>query len=1057
MPETASFSFDIVQLTISKEESLLFSLLIPDTIRFNTQKKEFANEFIQAINKRFIKNGEYLEVLKLLPSPDLKEKSLNVPIDKDKGGILYPDLNLEFQIFYLKINENKYIGFVPVLGIESYGETEKQLEKNLVENIKLEFARKKRLVAVDLILTTLWFNNIKSISQPVEIGFYSLNELEQINSGEKKQYLPTVSELIKTDNESETFGLNYEKKQLSKALQGKYMRSILLVGPSGIGKTSLIYDICHKKSTYGFSSEKFRETTATQLIQKLTDGDGWQQNLSKVCNELRKDNNILFIRSFADMFEAGQYEGNNISLAEYLRKYIERGEIIIITECTDEEASLIDILSPGYLSLFHIIHFEEAATKDIGDIINRKVKVIAEKNNVSINENAIKEIVQLQQRYTPYSGFPGKTIRFLESVILNQKQKKTVIDRKLAIQYFCEETGLPDFMINQEIPLDIEKIENFFQSNIFGQEIAIETIVNLLTAVKTSLNRSGKPIASLLFVGPTGVGKTEMAKILAQFMFGNRQKMIRFDMSEYSNPDAVLRLTGSGFFSEGILTSKVRQEPFSVVLFDELEKAHYSFFDLLLQILGEGRLTDSKGKITDFCSTIIIMTSNIGAKSYQKSTFGFVHNQNIKEEAKKHFMKEVQNFFRPELFNRLDQVLPFLPLDKITVRNIVQREIDLISKREGIKHRNTTFEITDNALDYLCNKGYDAYYGARQMQRTLREEFLIPLSPKLNKYRIDVPLTSKVDVFNDKLNIVVKAVSTEQNFPVISADEKPLIFRRESQMMEEGEYFIKLLSELDILEHKKRRLKNDFWKDMLDSEKYSNLVKLKDIFSGIVKTIKELETKAFIQQSGIEDIIIDFPESINKWETDYIRTKIELYQLLTSKADICTFGIYGSPEHLQELLRIYQNIGEEKKYESKLKSVWLRNTEYFKYDKLTPEKENDRLLGLEIEFYGKAPFLYFKGENGVHSFKKDRKDTESVKYHVQVYNCNLENFPTPENIHRQIFYYELKEQRTYAPDYFKDTFYKVEQNSSNYQQTIKEILDVNFSNNLTNILINGEE
>lgn len=1120
MPENVSLNFEMVKFTITKDESLILPLLIPDTVRFNTNKEKFANEFIHSVSKKYIKENQYLEALKLFPNLQINEKKINVLFDKSKEKLLYPELNIEFTVLYANPEENKYIGFVPVLGIESFAQTEDELDKNITENIKLEFARNKRLISVDLILSTIWFEEIKSVSQPVNLEFYTLSELEQLKSGEKKQFLPEVAEQIIKDKSNITFGLEYEKKQLIKALQGKYNRSIILIGPSGIGKTSLVYD------TYNdLANEKIWETTATQLIQKLTVGDGWQQNLSKLCNEIGQDNNILFIRNLSDLFETGQYEGNNTSLAEYLRKYIERGEITIITECTEEEAAQIDILSPAYLSLFNIIHFEDVKKKDLNYIISNKTKLTAHKNNITISPEAIKEIIQLQQRYIPYSGFPGKTIHFLESTILNQKKDINEITKNQIIKYFCEETGLPDFMIEPSIPMNLEKIENFFKSNIFGQEMSIETIINLLVSVKTGLSRSGKPIASLLFVGPTGVGKTEMAKILAQFMFGNRQKMIRFDMSEYSSAEDVLRLTGLSFYSEGILTSKVRQEPFSVVLFDELEKAHYSFFDLLLQILGEGRLTDSKGKITDFCSTIIIMTSNIGAKDYQKGSIGFIQQDN-QDKAVKHFMKEVQNYFRPELFNRIDQIIPFLPLDKNTIRHIVQREINQISKREGIKHRNIKFEIDNSAFEYLCDKGYDAYYGARQMQRVLSEQLLIPLSQKLNKFKFEVPLVIKIEALDNQLNIMVRGIQVSQNNynSEIPDDERILEIRRQSQQIIDGEYYIKLLSEIDLLEHKKRKLKNDFWKNNQDSENYTNYLRLNEQFQHILKDIEKLEIEIFTSQMDIRAESMDFSKQIKEISNKYLLTKIELYRFLKPESDICTIGIYGTQDFIMELFNIYQTIGETKGFESRIKAIWLRSDNepyfisekiinyltqqkvekritdhlmtlvnktftrielgagltklglndpeknnifkylennydnYFKNDKLTPEKESDKLLGIEIEFKGSAAYLYFRDESGVQQFKKDIKEKEGIEYNVQVYNSKLEKAPTPDNIHRKNFAEGIKGRRIYAPYFMQDSYYKLQENNfTDRAQKLQSILDNRFTDNLTSILIDEEE
>lgn len=226
-------------------------------------------------------------------------------------------------------------------------------------------------------------------------------------------------------------------------------------------------------------------------------------------------------------------------------------------------------------------------------------------------------------------------------------------------------------------------------------------------------------------------GKTELAKALAEFMFGDTERLIRFDMSEFSDEVAVLRLTGDvSAKGQGLLTDKVRQQPFSVVLFDELEKTHFSFYDLLLQVMGEGRLTDARGQVADFCSSVIIMTSNIGAGINRQPGF---HDRSP-HALHQHYLHAVQKFFRPELFNRLDQVIPFNALDLNVLRPIVRREIKKIMARDGLRTRNVTLQIDDPVYDYLAHLSSDSHYGARQLQRCLHEQLVIPLATTLNRY-----------------------------------------------------------------------------------------------------------------------------------------------------------------------------------------------------------------------------------------------------------------------------------------------------------------------------------
>src|SRR5437764_824223 len=216
-----------------------------------------------------------------------------------------------------------------------------------------------------------------------------------------------------------------------------------------------------------------------------------------------------------------------------------------------------------------------------------------------------------------------------------------------------------------------------------------------------------------------------MAKALAEFRFGSPQRLTRFDMSEYGDPVAVRRLVGTAFGSEGLLTAKVREQPFSVVLLDEFEKAHPAFFDLMLQVLGEGRLTDAAGRVADFSNAVVIMTSNLGAASFQQAPFGLGAGQPRDQGA--HFLEEVRDFLRPELFNRIDRVVPFSGLGPDIILQIARREIELIKNRDGVRLREVELEISDAVVEFLATKGFDSLYGARPLKRAIERQLLTPL------------------------------------------------------------------------------------------------------------------------------------------------------------------------------------------------------------------------------------------------------------------------------------------------------------------------------------------
>ena len=1114
--------------------TIVSPLHFTDIVRLNITEDGLAKQLYKAIHKNLLTKGSYHPLLKYVLDQELHHTIVEVELDASKKQF-FPKLTLKFDCFYLENHHQQFLGFIPTLGVQSAGNSLEELQENLKDNIQLEFIRKKRLESPTSILTTQWFSDTKIHAVPTEFNFYTLAEQEDIQQREQESILPQISKRLQV-NEVELFGLAKEFDLLLTTMKAKHRSSVLVVGGSGKGKTALIKEFCRIKGQHGLANISVWEVSAAQLLHRLTGLGSWEEYLADVCRELRKSGDILYVSNFAELFEVGQYVGNNMSMGDYLRDYISRGDITIISECTPEEASRIEMRSPGYLGLLTTVTVEELSDEQILEIVTEKTNQLATSKNCAVEDDAIQEILRLQQWYTPYSELPGKTIHFLASIVSDKEKKEIkIIDKAAIFERFCQETGMPEFMINPEIPLDIAKMKEYFQRNIYGQQEAINTVTNLMVAIKAAVVRRGKPLASLLFVGPTGVGKTEMAKVLAQFMFGNRSKMIRFDMSEYTDLQAIMRLTGDGSGGEGLLTSSVRQEPFSVLLFDELEKVHPSFYDLLLQILGEGRLTDARGRVADFCSTIIIMTSNIGARSFQTGSIGFVETKNEIDAAAEHFKSEVQAYFRPELFNRLDRVIAFAPLEKAVVRKIIDREIDLIKKREGIKGRNLEVDIHQEVLDDLGQKGYNANYGARFLQRTLQKQLIIPFSQVLNQYDFVTPLqvsvflmdeatlanrrkelkNKKVDLHESQVEDSSKKIifeiqrreDIEITQRVISENEKLKFidfitlatrFRRETNTIDKGSYFARFMSKIDQLERKlqkakKRKKESDFWKNEQQRKHYYELINLKKRFEESFDEIGQIESENFLILNGYEEKNEkDLHAQFKAWIQNFFKLKAQLVGLENPEFDACSVGIYGATPSLFSLTQLYIDLAKEFDLSVKVYTLWYNHEGYpggedelpetnlappteemdvedtFEQD--TPVKkpktkniylrepyqkrkkpEPELLIGVEMEFKGALPYLYFRNEGGVHHYTA--KSGSQQKFLVMAMPQIIENYRRPENVYRRATFQDQKPRRIYEPKLLKDKTFGIKAEHNDYVKILKEALVEQFQKNVDSYLL----
>lgn len=1078
--------YHIIELNIDNSENIVtLPLLDTQVLRVNVPHYMLAGKFANSYQQKKLDKGNYQSILKHYTKGDYQQHSIQVEFKANKTNIAFQKMILRFD-YYLQEHAQGYWSSVPVLGIESFAPEKELIEENLREAIRLEFIRHQRLDLLQDIIPTIWYNEPILKTELLDFNCYTPSEIENLKEEQQKQVLPRVAEKLYIDKKV-MYGNQKEIAQLAEIMNGRFNKNVLIVGKSGVGKSSLVWELVHQRSKLNIKQQIW-ETTASTLIKELTGDMGWQENLAILCKELTEKGDTLFIRNLLELFEVGQYEGNSVSVAGYLREYIARGEISIISECTQEEFARIEARSPNYLSLFQPIQLEEPK-EDLENIILQKVQQIASSEKKHIETEAIRETIRLNRRYTPYSGFPGKPIRFLESVLINNTEK--IIDRSEIIRAFCEETGMPPFMVDPAIAMQLEQVTQFFKKNVFGQDHTIHILVDILASVKAALARQGKPIASMLFIGPTGVGKTEMAKVLAEFMFGSRDKMIRFDMSEYSTPYAVARLTGESYFSDGLLTSAVRREPFCVLLFDELEKAHPLFNDLLLQMLGEGRLTDSQGKVVNFCSTIIIMTSNIGAQKLTNQNIGWNtvrSNQDIAD----HFENEVRKHFRPEIFNRIDQVLPFYPLDKEVVRFVVERELELFKNREGILHRNIEFNLSDALYDFICARGYNQKYGARALQRTLNEDLITPLSYYLNQFNFEEQLVVAVDVEEGELLIDIESDPfklelmleelTQNEFMDYASELRYKIYK-----LQEGSFYIRLSSELDIMNRQKKKQEKKFWSKKENAERYSNYLAMKEEIKKQRDIISAYEQEMALISMGLQTLNTKLYDKIKDWDNNYFSTKLRLYSLLEPQGDETFIGIYGA-QIPKKLLQIYIDICQEKGFKYTIETIWYRESLYNelieevipsaddinnqsvntirklakKYhhkdfweqdsQRWKPEEPQDKLVGVELKIKGIGAHLYLGNEGGAHHVYIT--ENEAQQYWIQTAD---QAFKTPEDVHRKTFFKKAKRaRRSYKLNSIEDSehkFPKREVEPKNHTAFIIDALNNVFSKKLDEILL----
>lgn len=703
-----------------------------------------------------------------LPPKDLwRRRALDsIPIVRTYDIVLNPPkrqidwqtpVELSFHAMIWRHPECYWLAYVPALKVEVFAETEAELDELVPRQIEFALKRKRLTNSLSPLVGLERFRGLEVVAIQENIPVLSPKEIEKAEGEQKpKSTLKEVATRLNPRPLPPAYEMEATIRQLAEFLGGTERRSVLLVGPSGVGKTAAVHELIRTKAERNLEAKDFWATSGARLVGGTSGFGMWQERLEALCEETRRRKNIvLHLGSLLELLEVGKGGCSGQGVADFLRTPIDRGEIVLIVECTPEQRTVIERRSPGLLHSLAEVRVLEP-TPNVGRSILRSAAQFNVKlKQAKIDKEALDKLDRLHRRYATYSVYPGRPLRFLNN-LQEDAPKEKVLTASDVISAFSRETGLPRLLLDESHSLDLPQLKAWFSARVIGQESAVDLVVDLIASIKAGMTQPQRPIASLLFIGPTGVGKTEMAKTIAEFFYQDRRRMIRIDMSEYADAFAVDRLIGGRFQKEGVLTSQVRDQPFGVVLLDEFEKADPSLFDLLLQVLGEGRLTDVSGQVADFRNAVVIMTSNLGVESSGKTGFGFREETHTRQRLKQHFTQEVQRFLRPELYNRIDRIVDFGALDEETLRKIARRQLELIRQREGIGYRGVTLSVAEPALDHLVEKDYDLRYGARPLKRVMERELLKPLATGINRYTENHPLEANV-TWTDGVRVQVKA------------------------------------------------------------------------------------------------------------------------------------------------------------------------------------------------------------------------------------------------------------------------------------------------------------
>ena len=538
----------------------------------------------------------------------------------------------------------------------------------------------------------------------------------------------------------------------------------MLVGDPGVGKSAIVEGIAIKIVTGDIppvlADKRLISLDLGSIVAGTKYRGDFEKRLKSIIHEVASSPDvILFIDEFHTIVGAGGASGS-LDAANMLKPALARGDIQCIGATTMDEFRKIVEKDGALDRRFQKIVVEHTDIMHSISILDRLKTNYEKYHNVIYTDDAIEACVRMSERYITDRCLPDKAIDAMDEagsmVRLKNPDKTGYVGVEDVAEVVSKMTGIPSGNVAESEGLKLVRMRSKLQGRIIGQDDAIDKVVRAIQRNRAGIKDPGKPIGTFLFFGPTGVGKTQLAKSLAEYLFDSEENMIRLDMSEYMEKFNVSRLIGAppgyvGFEEGGQLSERVRRKPYCVVLLDEIEKAHPDVFNLLLQVMDEGRLTDSNGRTVSFRNTILIMTSNVGSRELDEYGSGMGFNtagKNITVNRKAVLDKAIRKAFPPEFINRVDDMIFFNPLTREGIEKIIDIEIKGLKKR--VKEAGFELRITPAAKRFVADEGYDPNYGARPLKRAIQRFIEDPVSEHIITERM---IAGKKAIPHDKIRV----------------------------------------------------------------------------------------------------------------------------------------------------------------------------------------------------------------------------------------------------------------------------------------------------------------